>query len=409
MIDILKRNSAPLISLFVFVLGNGFFATFLASNLAHRQVSSLFIGLMTTSLYFGLVIGSFKIEKLISKVSHIRAYAAFASGITVIALCHSINDNIYFWLILRFFAGFATAGVFVVIESWLLCQSSISTRGQILSFYMVTFYASQALGQLFLKLDVNDSVYMFTIIAISSSLSVIPLSLTSSAMPAYGEPSTLTLKEIYKACVSGLFGCFISGMILGAIYGLFPVFIIKTFLNTDSVANVMFAIIMGGMALQYPIGKLSDVIERRIVLLVIGLVGLSIVLAMLFVGNSVTTFLILCAFFGGFTFTIYPVSISHACDNLEPEHIVSGTQTLLLAYSIGAMVGPVIASLFMKYAPWGLQSYFLVTLSMLVIILGWRKTVKENTEQEENYISYPSNTPIICEIDPRAENLEDPS
>lgn len=394
---------AALISLFVFVMGNGVFSTYLTSELTRRHESSLLIGLMTTCFYAGLVVGSFKIERIIARVAHIRAYAAFASIITVISLLHGLFFNIYFWLLLRLIAGVATAGIFIVIESWLLCQSTMKTRGQVLSLYMVTFYASQGLGQLLLKVPHSNALEMFSLIAMSSSLSVFPLAMTKAAVPIFAEPSTLKMRSLFKKCASGVIGCFAGGAILGTIYGLFPVFLLKEFGNASAVANYMSILILGGMALQYPIGKVSDVIERRIVLVGVSLGCLFTSVLMMAFTNQAMAFAILCGILGGFVFTIYPVSISHACDSLDAKDIVAGTQTLLLTYSIGAMIGPLISPIFMRLNSKGIFIYFIIVATLLSVLLMWRKTVKSNIEQEEAYITYPQNTPVSSEVDPRGE------
>lgn len=402
--SVFYRNSAALLALFVFVLGNGFFSTLISSILTQRHTSSIIIGLMTTCFYAGLVVGAFRIERLIARVSHIRAYAAFASLLSVVALLHGIFDNNFLWLMFRFFGGIATAGVFIVVESWLLTQSTPTTRGQMLSLYMITFYASQSLGQLLLGLYDKNILIMFAIISISSSLSVIPVSITRAETPQYSEPSTLSFMSLFRQCASGLFGCFTAGLILGAIYGLFPVYFFHQFSDPNLVARLMFIIIFGGMLLQYPIGKLSDVIERRLVLLITAMASIVVILLMAIGTNSFFLYALLCAFFGGLTFTLYPVSISYACDSLPTENIVAGTQTLLLVYSIGAMLGPLIAPLFMKVMnQWGLFSYFVIVLALLILFLSWRKVVKVSAPHEEEFIAYPHNSPISSEVDPRGE------
>lgn len=281
MLDVIRKNIAPLVALFIYVLGNGLISTYLANELTTRGIQPIMIGLMTTFLYAGLVLGSFHIEKFINRVTHIRAYAPFASAMAIIPLLHLLFKDIYFWLILRFIAGIATAGVFIVIESWLLSHSTLKTRGQVLALYMITFYASQSLGQLFLKLGENQEVVIYCLISMMTSLSVIPMSTTKNSTPCFSEPSTLNPKSMFAKCASGLFGSLFGGLILGSLYGLFPVFL-KTHLESNAaVANNMAILIFGGMLLQYPIGKLSDVIERRIVLLGICLASIALIASVL--------------------------------------------------------------------------------------------------------------------------------
>ena len=166
----------------------------------------------------------------------------------------------------------------------------------------------------------------------------------------------------------------------------------------------MAILILGGMLLQYPIGKVSDVIERRLVLLGICAVSIIILLLMLFTLSNHGLFIVLTLLLGGCAFTIYPVSISYACDNLNNEDIVSGTQALLLSYSIGAMVGPLIASIFMSLIPWGLFIYLITCCVILLILLTWRRQVSDASPQEDQFITLTQNTPIIVEVDPRGES-----
>lgn len=400
---IIIKNIAPLLALLIFVLGNGLFSTFLTNELALKHTSPLLIGMMTTSLYAGLVVGSFKIEQFIHRVTHIRAYAAFANIIVIIPLLHMVISDVYFWLLLRFICGIATAGVFIVIESWLLNQSTARSRGQILSLYMITFYASQSAGQLLLKLNNHQGILIYVIISILTSLSVLPMATTKATLPTFSEPSTLNPNEIYKKCASGLFGSLFGGLILGTLYGLYPLFLINHLESQSNVANNMATLIFGGMLLQYPIGKLSDIIERRLVLLGVCAASCLILVLMVLTLSQHFVFLFLTLLLGGCTFTIYPLSISYACDNLDNKDITGGIQTLLLAYSIGAMSGPLIASLFMSYLNWGLFIYLIICSISLIILLSWRRTVSEASPQEDHFITLTQNTPIMMEIDPRAD------
>lgn len=409
MFNVIKKNIAPLTALFIYVLGNGLISTYLANELTTRGTAPIIIGLMTSFLYAGLVLGSFHIERFIHRVTHIRAYAAFASAMAIIPLLHLLFKDIYFWLLLRFISGIATAGVFIVIESWLLSHSTLKTRGQVLALYMITFYASQSLGQLFLKFGENQQVIIYCLISMMTSLSVIPMATTKTSTPCFSEPSTLNLKSMLTKCASGLFGSLFGGLILGSLYGLFPVFL-KTHLESNAaVANNMAILIFGGMLLQYPIGKLSDLIERRIVLLGICLASIALIMLMMTSLENHMLFIGLTLLLGGCVFTIYPVSISYACDSLESHDIVSGTQTLLLAYSIGAMVGPLVASVMMSYLTWGLFIYLILCCLMLIILLSWRRQVSEATPQEDMFITVTQNTPIISEVDPRGEVTEEES
>lgn len=404
MLSVLKQTLAPLLSLFIFELGNGFFPTLLALQLSSAHVSEWLIGFISGAFYGGLLLGSIYIETIILRIGHIRAFAAFASALTALCMLHGMIDNVVFWVFLRFTAGIATAGVFVVIESWLLCVSSPSTRGQILSLYMISFYASQALGQFILSAPSTDHLFLFAITAMLCSVSVIPLAMTRVYLPEYGEPAALGFRQMYQKTASGLIGAFCAGLILGSLYALLPVLLHQLFSERSMIANYMFLMIFGGMVLQYPIGKLSDVIERRLVLIFIclGIIGVSMLME-IFLAPS-WQLMALMTFFGGLTFTLYPVSISYACDSLDANQIVEGTQALLIAYSIGAMTGPLMAPGFIKlFDIKGLFIFIITVCTVLAIFLFYRKTQHSSVPQEEPFRSVPQTTLVVTELDPRQD------
>ena len=406
---ILIETLAPLISLFIFVLGSGFFSTLLALSMTTHGASSIMIGSLTGFFYAGLVLGSLRIDKLITRIGHIRAFSAFSSMLAVICLLHGLIYNEWLWIALRFFAGFASAGLFVVIESWLLCKSSQVNRGQVLALYMVTFYAAQSLGQFFLNLGNPSDVLLFAITSMLCSLSIIPLAMTHVRSPQFDEPASLSFKRLIQISPSGMLGCFGAGLIMGSIYGLMPTYLHDLFDSNAAIANYMFAIIMGGMLLQFPVGKISDIFERRMVLIVLASLTIAIGLVFMFITpHTGLIFFLLMALLGGITFTLYPISITHACESLATEELVAGTQGLLLTYSIGAMLGPMIAPGFIElFGHKGLFAFFIFVCGVSIPLIALRKVQKAASPQEESFVAMPQTSPIIMELDPRSEDTEE--
>jgi MFS family permease len=406
-IVILRQVMAPLLSLFIFELGNGFFPTLLSLQMSSQGDNSFMIGAVASAFYAGLLLGAFHIETVIGRIGHIRAFAAFASSLTVLCILNGMMSHIVIWLALRFIAGIATAGIFVVIESWLLCVSSTETRGQILSFYMMSFYASQAVGQFMLNIKSSEHLFLFTVTAMLCSLSVIPLAMTRVMLPEYDEPAAMNIKVLYQKTASGLVGALCGGLIMGALYSLLPLVLNELFHSREEVSVYMFMMIVGGMVLQYPIGKLSDVVERRLVIIMVclGIAAVSFLMELFLAPTWSLAFLI--AIFGGLTFTVYPLSISYACDSLESHEIVAGIQALLIAYSVGAMIGPFLAPIFMsQFSIRGLFIFVLVVAFSLIIFLLYRKTQSVSMPQEEPFRIVPQTTPIVTELDPRQDAEE---
>ena len=405
MLSVLFTVISPLLSLIILTIGNGFFVTYVTIRLHLESIPPWVIGSISAAYYAGLVFGSFRIESFIIRVGHIRAYAAFASLVSTTILLQALYINPWWWLSLRLINGYCMAGLFITIESWLLVKSDKSTRGQVLSLYMTSFYAAQALGQFLLNIGELKGVVPFILSALLSSLSVVPLAMTRTTTPHFEEPSALNFFQLYRISPVGIFGCFCSGLIMGAIYGLLPLYISQIQPDTKTIALLMGSTIFGGMLLQYPVGKLSDALDRRKVILAVVtfVLALSILISTP-LSHALFILLILLFFFGGLTFTIYPLSISYTLDYLQSKDTISATQGLLLAYSIGATIGPLSASGFMHIAgPCGLFFYFTFIGSLLTVLVLWRSVTTPGVpkKEQQEFVPVPRTTPIGAELNPR--------
>lgn len=398
---------APLLSLFIMTLGNGLYSTLVSVRLHLDGNHSFIIGVVTAAYYGGFMGGSFRSEHFIARVGHIRAYAAFASMLALVTLLPGIITDPYTWIVFRFVSGFCVAGLYIVIESWVIACGTPTTRGQMLAIYMIALYGAQASGQFLLNLADPRTLEPFSIAAILSSISVIPLSMTYLSSPRIEEPSALNIKRLYRISPSGVLGGFAAGLILGAVYGLLPLYISQTGYDLSDIALFMGLTIFGGMALQYPLGRLSDFISRRTVLLFCGASLLGVSIAILLFGPYFRLLLMALLFvFGGLSFALYPLSISHTCDYVDSEHIVAATQGLTLAYGFGAMVGPVLAPTVIHFfGARGLFIYFAIIAGILAVFFGWRRTQKTavTVGDQQDFIAMPQTTPMMNEMDPRSE------
>lgn len=405
----MKHFFSPLLGLSIFSIASGYLITLIPLRLTTMpEGDDVMAGFMGAIYYAGLLAGSFRTEKTVIRIGHIRSFAAFMALLCASTLSLALFSDVYSWLLLRFLNGLAIAGIFVVIESWLLCESDHSNRGRILAFYMVALYGSNAVGQLLIGLYDITSLLPFIIIGGIFSLSILPPALTKLPTPTLEDATSLSLKALAKLTPSGLLGCISGGMILGALYSLLPIQLAQS--NDDGAIGVYMAITMlGGMLLQYPVGYLSDFIDRRKVLVAVSFFGtLSCIAFILFANNSwidgVLLFLI-----GGATFTIYPVAISHGCDHLNPEMTVAGTQGLLLGYSGGACLGPIFGGYFMECLSHGLMLYFIAMTSatglFFLIRISYRPIIY--SAEEQSFVAIPRTTPVVAQIDPRADVASD--
>lgn len=406
MLFILSEAFIPLLSLSLFILGTGFLSTLLILIMANHQESTFTIGALSAIYYGGFIFGALRMDKLIIRIGHIRAYATFSSLLTVIYLLHGLIYNPFLWMIWRFMTGIITAGLYIVIESWLLCKSTRTNRGQMMALYMIAYNSMFAFAQFFLNAVDLNTLTPFVLAAIFCSFSAIPLAMTSIQMPQFEQPSTLSFRQLARQSMSGFWGCFSSGLMMGSIFGLLPVFLNAQFHQPNLVATYMFATLFGGMLLQYPLGKLSDLIERRLVLLFI---SMGIMIEAIILINTTPYLLwlnfILMLLFGGLTFAIYPISTAQACDALKPSDLIGGVQSLLVVYSIGATLGPLITPLFITIiGKNGTLLYFALIGLLMTLLLAVRKYQKADIAQEEEFLPLSPSMPILVEMDPRVDS-----
>lgn len=407
MTKILRTIAAPILSLIILITGNGLFTTFLPVRLQLEGFPQEMAGYVTAAFFAGLTLGSLYIHHIIQRIGHIRAFANFASGMAVCVILQAFFVDPWMWMILRFFSGVFIAGLFITIESWLIIKSSAGNKGQILSVYMIAFYGAQSAGQFLLKLSDPASILPFLITALLCSFAVMPISMTKFREPIIEDQSVLNIFKLFILSPLGMVAALFAGLFLGAIYGMLPFFCKEIHFTTAQVSNLMGFTILGALLLQWPIGRLSDVIDRRKILFATAIGTTILAITLFFIPKEYSIkLLIVATLFGGFSFTIYPLSISHACDSIEEKDSVAALGGLNVAYGIGAVLGPIGAAYLMKLTgPYGLFLYFIIISIMLAIYTFWKiQKVKPIPQDEKQpFRNMPRTTPLVIELDPRGD------
>ncbi len=399
---------APLLSIFIIINGLGALSTHIPLVIDQLYTSGFEVGVITGVYYLGMTVGAFRNADLITRVGHIRTYTALAAIIVTVILGMGISQNIFVWGVSRFLTGYCLAGLYIVIESWILAAGTPKTRGTLLSLYMIAIYSASGSGQFLLKITPNDPAFIFTIAAILSSLSIVPLAITKASTVVIDEPSALPVKKLFKISPSGMISCGFSGILFGVISGFIPIYLNNKLDNAMDTPFVMFLVLMGGVILQFPIGWLSDQFDRRkmLILLSVSIIVIGAVM-MLPITLPKIVFYALMFSFGGVSFSLYPVSMSHTCDPLDAEDIVTATQGLMLVYGTGAVLGPLVAPIFQSvYGYEGIFLYFTVFSTALLFYLLRRLYVSDPNEAEDqhDFVPMPNTTPIASELDPRVDD-----
>lgn len=394
-----------LLAIFMLMAGGGFMATLLAVRLERGGSSALVVGAVGTAYFLGLVFGSLRAGKLVARVGHIRAFAAFVSLFSASTLSYAVHQDPVLWAGLRLIDGFCVAGVYVCLESWLNERAEGSTRGTVLAGYMIALYVGQAIGQFLLNVSDAKPSLPFVIASILVSLSAIPVALTRIAAPPPVTGETMPLRSLYRISPLGIVGAAITGLMLGGFYALGAVYARRLGMELSAVAVFMSTVIFGGVALQWPLGLLSDRFDRRRVIVTAFAGTLAAGLALALTGAPGLPLLVFGAIFGGLSFALYPLCVAHANDHLEPEQRVAASGGLVLTYSAGAAAGPLAAASFMTaLGTAGLFTFVAVCAGAALLFGLWRQTraLPVPAEQQQSYQILPRTTPVSATLDPLA-------
>ena len=395
-----------LIAIFMLMAGSGFLSTLIGLRLERAGMATLTIGLVATAYFAGLATGALRAGPIVQRVGHIRAFAAFVSLLSASTLAYALVQNAALWMALRFVDGLSVAGVFICLESWLNERAEPGTRGSILAGYMVALYSGQALGQLLLNIGGGTSI-PFLLASILISLAIIPVVLTHIAAPTPGQGKSLSLARLYASSPLGAIGAIATGLMLGAFYGLAAVHVRRLGLTLPQTANFMTVVILGGVALQWPLGRLSDRFDRRMIIIVSFAATMAAALGLALTKAMGIPLLLLGGLFGGLSFALYPLCVAHTNDRLDPTERVSASGALVLLYSVGAAIGPSAAATAMTFIalPGGLFLFIALCAGVTLAVGLWRQTASSPvpSDEQQNYQILPRTTTVAALLDPNQD------
>jgi MFS family permease len=365
----IKAILVPLLCVALIVISNSPILTYISMKLKLDNIPKSIIGLNHSFFYGGFVIGSLIAEKFIKKIGFSKTFLVFTLIYLFSVFIQSLYINVYFWLPVRLLSGLAIGLIYIVIESWIVIDSTPLTRGRILSIYMFVFYMSQSFSQVLIKyINIHNSspFYLFGSIGALALIPIITLK-RHKQLTVETLEHNFKLKHLIQSAPYATFSAFASGLILSSIYSFTPIFAADKFITAPYLMAVTIA---GGFLFQWPIGHISDKFNRKKVLRTVGFTLLIFsLISFLYPSNKIFIY-VLSFIIGGLSFTIYPLSITNACDKVSPQNIPFALGVLALCYGIGAMIGPSATTLFMKTTSTGMYLYLSIC-SMLIAILGF--------------------------------------
>jgi len=417
LLQVFSRVGTLMLSFGLLVLATGTFNTFMGLRADLEGFADPLIGAMMSAFYTGLIIGAYTCNRLIARTGHIRAFTAFAALSAVVVLLHPFIVNAPAWIILRILLGFASAGLYMCTESWLNDRVTPATRGIVLSVHATVVFLGFGGGQLMLNAGDPAGPDLFMIAAILFALGAIPVALTRQINPEPQQSRGFGLGKLYAIAPTGVTACIVAGLSQASLFGMGPVFGRALDLSVAQISLLMTALIMSGLFLQIPLGWMSDRFDRRMVILLVALGGAVLASALIgFVrlsgaggldwGRDGPVLLALAFAFGGLTATLYPLGIAHANDYLAPEQRIEAAGGLVLAYGLGAVLGPLIAAGLMQWlGPQGLFVHNLAVAGVLAAFILYRTRRRSwaGIADKERFRPMPeaTGTPGGVDYDPR--------
>jgi len=373
---LIATNWPLLLGMGVLMLGAGLQSTLLGLRATLEGFPTVVTGIVMSCYYVGYVVGTVTARPLLRQLGHIRVFAALAAVASVAILVQGCFVNPWSWGAMRLVSGLCFAGIYVVAESWLNDRATRANRGRLFAMYMLILYVGLGAAQFLLNFSDPRTPLPFMLVAVLISLAMVPIVVSAQQVPNHAVPRHVRLRELYGNSPLGVVAVTISGLISAIIFSMGPVYARLSGLETTGVAAFMAASILAAVVTQYPIGRLSDRMDRRTVI-----AGVC-TLAMLLAGSIVAfpemphaAFLALAALFSGFALTLYSLSVSHVNDKLEPAQMVASSSTLLLLNGGAAALGPFLAGSLM--AAFGTRAYFATLASLsgtLAVYDLWRKS-----------------------------------
>ncbi|APX08656.1 MULTISPECIES: MFS transporter [Vibrio] len=353
------RVTVPVVALSLYAVASGYLMSLIPLMLGEYNISADYASWLASVFYGGLLVGAIFFERIVRSVGHRKAFVGCLATFSLTIVALPLIPNGMVWLAARFIAGMAVAGVFVIVESWLMSGDE-SSRAKRLSLYMLSLYGGSALGQFGIGILGVSGGVPFVAITTLILMAILVLLFIDCEQPNSHESTALSFKQISKLSHAAIIGCIVSGLTLGAIYGLMPVELANRKISHQDIGTLMALVILGGMLVQPMVTTLNKYMARTVLMAFFCILGIFSI-GLTFVSSSAVVLAAALFLLGMATFALYPIAINLGCEGLDERFIVSATQVMLFSYSVGSVAGPVVADKFMGQMH-GLLGYLFAAL-----------------------------------------------
>lgn len=403
MLTVLRNTWALLLGLGLLMLGNGMQGTLLGIRGSIEDFSTWQMSIVMSCYFLGFLFGSRMAPDMIRRVGHVRVFAALGSMISAVLIMYAAAPDWMVWAGLRVLIGFSFSGVYITAESWLNNASTNETRGQALSLYLIVQMIGIIAAQMLLNVGDPSGYILFVIPSVLVSLAFTPILLSVSQAPAFDTTKPLSFRRLFQASPLGCVGMFLLGGVFSAQFGMASVWGTQVGLSVKDLSIFVSGIYIGGLVAQYPIGWLSDRIDRRLLILWVSVAGAVALLLPVLVNLPFWGLVLVGALGGAVSNPLYSLLLAYVNDYLDKTDMAAASAGLLFINGVGAISGPIITGWMMEtIGPSGFFLFIAVLFAMLGGYAAYRMTRRRRTPEATSGFTPISPTASVVAVEAAA-------
>jgi MFS family permease len=401
MLTVIRNSWALLLGMLLLMLGNGLQGTLLGVRGTAEGFSTTTMSIIMSAYFVGFLGGSRLAPRMIRRVGHVRVFAALGSMISAVLVLYAAAPLPWAWALERVLIGFCFSGVYVVAESWLNDTATNETRGKTMSLYLIVQMIGIVTAQGLLNVADPGGYNLFIIASVMVSVSFAPMLLAVSPVPVFAQTKPMTLKRLFHTSPLGFVGAFLLGSVFAALFGMASVFGSQIHLSVRDISIFVASIYLGGMVLQYPIGWLSDRMDRRRLIAALNVIGMVAMLAGAVFNGNFASLLVLAFIIGGISNPLYSLYIAYTNDYLDVSDMAAASGGLIFVNGIGAILGPLLLGWMMDtFGPYSFFAYLALILGLMTAYALYRMTQRAapSVEETSHYAPVlPTSSPVAQE------------
>ena len=369
MLKVLTHSWPLLMGVLLLMVGNGIQGTLLGIRGNLEGFTTYQLSYVMAAYFAGFLFGSWAAPRMIRRVGHVRVFAALGSFISAILVIYPVYPDWVVWTALRVLAGFCFSGIYITAESWINNTASNETRGQALSAYMIVQMLGIIASQVLLNLPDTSGFALFIIPSVLVSLAFMPILLAPTPAPAFDSTRRLPFRDLFRISPLGCAGMLLTGGVFSAMFGMASVWGAQEGLGVRDISIFVGALYVGGLVLQYPIGFLSDRMDRRMLIMALSCVAALVMLAATFLPLSFQALIVVALILGGITNPVYALLIAYTNDFLPRDQMAGASAGLIFLNGFGAIFGPTATGWMMETI--GPRGFFLFIGILYIALAGY--------------------------------------